>query len=277
MAPARCGPAADVSQRWGSRPSTVLSCGAAPHPPAASQLTRAGIRRSKGGFGSRRIPGAGTPFGRAFKGLAQTGVSWIFDLRRFAGPTGNRIGPGRLVLVVGPSGAGKDTLIDGARLSCAGDPTVVFPQRAITRPASLNENNMTTSEQDFKQSVVNGTFALWWDAHGLRYGLSVSIDDDIRSGRTVVCNASRTIVGEARRRYAFVTVARVTALRHILESRLASRARASDGDIPARMARSLMIEMSTDADVVIHNSGSAKVGIRRLVNVIRDAQFFVLY
>ena len=37
------------------------------------------------------------------------------------------IGPGRLVLVVGRSGAGKDTLIGLAQAACADDPGVVFP------------------------------------------------------------------------------------------------------------------------------------------------------
>ena len=39
-----------------------------------------------------------------------------------------------------------------------------------------------------------GDFAFWWEAHGLKYALPAAIDDDIRAGRTVVCNVSRGIV-----------------------------------------------------------------------------------
>jgi ribose 1,5-bisphosphokinase len=51
----------------------------------------------------------------------------------------DRIWPGRLVLVIGPSGAGKDTLIGLAQAACADGNDVVFPQRVVTREASSLE------------------------------------------------------------------------------------------------------------------------------------------
>lgn len=203
-------------------------------------------------------------------------MSWFVDLRRFAQPHPDQIGPGRLVLVVGPSGAGKDTLIGGARAACADDPTVVFPQRVITRPTSPSEDNAMACEQSFNRSVAAGAFALWWDAHGHRYGIPSSIDDDIRGGRTVVCNTSRTIIGFARRRYLAATVVLVTAPAAVLEARLTHRNRPSDGSVANRLARSSMVAPSTDADVVIRNVGRPEVGVRRLLNVIRDPGYFVV-
>ena len=180
------------------------------------------------------------------------------------------LGPGRLVLVVGPSGAGKDTLINGARLECEDDATVIFPRRVVTRPPSVYEDHETVDLETFNRRLADRKFALWWDAHGHRYGVPISIDDDIRSGRTVICNISRTVVDVARRQYAHVAVVLITAPQHILEARLATRERQSDGDLAGRIARSAQVKETGQPDFVIRNVARPTAGVRRLLNVIRD-------
>ena len=204
-------------------------------------------------------------------------MSWFIDTRALKRPRLEMIGPGRLILVVGPSGAGKDTLIQGARVACEGDATVVFPRRVVTRPSSASEDHDTVDPAAFNQALADDAFALWWDAHGHRYGIPASIEDDIRSSRTVVCNVSRTIVDLARRQYAFVAVVLITAPEAILEARLANRERPSDGILAQRMARSARLDQSCKPDFVIRNVGKPIVGIRRLLNVIRDPGIVVIY
>jgi ribose 1,5-bisphosphokinase len=180
------------------------------------------------------------------------------------------IGPGRLVLIVGPSGAGKDTLISGARLECTNEPAIVFPLRVVTRASSPYEDHATLDIEAFNHALAAGRFALWWEAHGHRYGIPASIDDDIRAGRTVVCNVSRTIIDLARRRYARVAVVLITAPPRVLEARLARRDRQSDGDATDRLARSIDVTGTCQPNFVIGNVARPLVGVRRLLNVIRD-------
>ncbi|PIS99794.1 ribose-phosphate pyrophosphokinase [Bradyrhizobium nitroreducens] len=179
------------------------------------------------------------------------------------------IGPGRLVLVVGPSGAGKDTLLRLAQAACADDRGIVFPRRVVTRESSADEDNVALGPDEFRRAREHGDFAVHWEAHGHSYALPSDINDDIRAGRTVVANVSRTVIGALRRAYANVIVVAVTAPPDVLAARLAARARQSDGDIAERLTRSVD-DKSAYADVTILNAGSPDYHSRQLVRVIRN-------
>ena len=168
--------------------------------------------------------------------------------------TSELVGPGSLVLVIGPSGAGKDSLIRAARAAFAGDAAYVFPRRVITRPPSDAEDSEALDPAAFARLSVSGAFAVSWTAHGLRDARRVEIDRSIRAGRTVVCNVSRTVVDRLRLRYANVRVIEVTAPDSVLAARLASRERPEDGDLTRRLARSRELGL-VQADVVILNAG----------------------
>ena len=178
------------------------------------------------------------------------------------------IGPGRFIVLVGPSGAGKDTLLGLARAACADDGNVVFPRRVVTREASASEDNVQLTLDAFRQARARGDFALHWEAHGHCYALPRAIDDDIRAGRTVVANLSRTVVDAIRRGYADVTVVLITAPPEMLSQRLAARARSSDGQIESRLSR-VVDDVATAPDVTITNVGSVEDHARELVAIIR--------
>jgi ribose 1,5-bisphosphokinase len=180
-----------------------------------------------------------------------------------------RIGPGALVVVVGPSGAGKDTLIALARARCADDPAIVFPRRIVTREPSAAEDHDSVSVPDFDRAAGQGAYAFWWEAHGLKYALPAAIDADIRAGRTVVCNVSRAAVGALRERYARVTAVLVTAPKEILQARLAARGRESGHDVAGRLERTVAAGEDFAPDVVIDNVGDPHEGAGRLAAVLR--------
>jgi ribose 1,5-bisphosphokinase len=182
------------------------------------------------------------------------------------------IGPGRLILVVGPSGAGKDTLLSLARAACAEDRNVVFARRVITRPSSAAEDNEEVSAEAFSEALARGDFAMHWEAHGHCYALPRAVDDELRAGRTVVANASRTVVAAARSTYANVVVISITAPRDVLDARLAMRGRVSDGKIEHRLGRTVD-ETSSAPDFTIVNVGSVDYHGRQLARIIRGERW----
>ncbi|MDH2402095.1 phosphonate metabolism protein/1,5-bisphosphokinase (PRPP-forming) PhnN [Bradyrhizobium sp. SSUT18] len=186
-----------------------------------------------------------------------------------ADKTTGAIGPGRLVLVVGPSGAGKDTLLRLARAACIEDHDIVFPRRVVTRESSADEDNVALSADEFRRAREHGDFAVHWEAHGHSYALPLDLNDDIRAGRAVVANVSRTVIGALREAYANVVVVAITAPPDVLAQRLAARARHSDGNISDRLARSVD-DQAAQADITIVNAGSAEYHGRHLVRLIRN-------
>jgi len=182
------------------------------------------------------------------------------------------IGPGRLILVVGPSGAGKDTLLGLAKAACADDRSVVFPRRVITREASVSEDNEEVSLGTFREALARDEYAMHWEAHGHRYALSRAIDDEIRAGHSVVANVSRTVVAVMRQAYASVLVVSITAPPNVLAERLAMRGRGSDGRIEHRLHRTID-EAAAAPDVTIVNTSSAEYHARQCVRIIKGERW----
>ena len=140
---------------------------------------------------------------------------------------------GVLILVVGPSGAGKDTLLNGVRAALGEHSTMRFVRRVITRaapgPGELGEEaHESVSEQEFEVREQAGDFALHWRAHGLRYGIPSDISMDLAQGRVVIANVSRAVVAEAAARFP-VGVIEVTAPGEMLAARLVERGPGGDG------------------------------------------------
>jgi ribose 1,5-bisphosphokinase len=178
-----------------------------------------------------------------------------------------RIGPGRLVLVVGPSGVGKDTIIDRAKAARADHPNVVFPRRIVTRKASTAEDHDTLDDAAFDRGIGDGAFAFWWQAHGLKYAIPASVNDDLRAGRAVICNVSRAVVDDVRERYANVSVALITAPPDVLAQRLEGRSRASDGPLEQRIKRNDAF-VGFRADHTIDNTGAPENAVQKLLAII---------
>lgn len=179
---------------------------------------------------------------------------------------------GRLVLVVGPSGVGKDSVIDGAHAALAGRDDVVFPHRYVTRAPGLGgEAYIPVSETDFATMQARGDFALSWPAHGLHYGIPAAIDADLAAGRQVVINVSRAVIDAARRKYPGLLVVLVTASPEILRQRLTARGRETPAEIEERLSRAAAFTLSGSDVAVLRNDGALTVSVTAFIALLETA------
>jgi phosphonate metabolism protein PhnN/1,5-bisphosphokinase (PRPP-forming) len=163
-----------------------------------------------------------------------------------------------LIAVVGPSGAGKDTLMAGARAAFAQDARFRFVRRAITRPAEAGgEDHEALSQEDFAARRAAGDFALSWGAHGLHYGIPRDIEEDIAARRVVIANLSRAVLPEASARYR-LRVLNITAPMEVLAARLGARGRETTADINARLAREIALPDGLDVERVMNDANVAE-------------------
>ncbi len=176
--------------------------------------------------------------------------------------------PGALVAVVGPSGAGKDTLMSAAARHPALDGRVRFARRIVTRRAvAAAEDHDSLDEAGFARAEAAGAFALAWVAHGLRYALPRSAALEVADGSTVVANLSRRALGDAASAFGRLRVVEVTARPEILLARLVARGREGEVAIRARLERQAPVIVPTAAEsyLLLDNSGDVGCAADRLV------------
>jgi ribose 1,5-bisphosphokinase len=182
---------------------------------------------------------------------------------------------GVFVAVVGPSGAGKDTVIGYAKALFADETQLEFVRRVITRPSdAASEDHDTLADAAFAEAEADGAFAISWEAHGLRYGLPADVDWSVSNGHVAVANVSRAIIPTLRERYANLAVVEITASPEVLAERLAMRGRESRGEVLARLARSATMSLSGPGVTSIDNSGPREVAGERFAEVLRKAMAF---
>lgn len=177
---------------------------------------------------------------------------------------------GTLFLVVGPSGAGKDSLLRAAQTDLENHEDFVFAQRTITRPLDGDrEDHEPISSEDFLRRAERGKFMLSWRVYDTDYGISVAYEEDLAAGRNVIANVSRTVVAAGFSYFSPTRVIQITAPREVLEARL--RERADPATAAARLARAVVLP---DGVPVTHllNMGDIHTGSARLVRLLTKDQ-----
>ena len=176
--------------------------------------------------------------------------------------------PGTWVLMVGPSGAGKDTVMRHAKHMLSNRPHVLFAKRVVTRSENAFEDHDTATEAEFLAMREAGQFVLTWQAHGLYYGIHERWNDKVQQGCIVVCNVSRTMIAYAKQNLGAVAVVLVTASQEVLAQRIAARGR--DKAVGSRTSRDLEETSTGQADIIIHNVGPPETGGGQLADFLKS-------
>jgi ribose 1,5-bisphosphokinase len=177
---------------------------------------------------------------------------------------------GRLVYMVGPSGAGKDSLLEWVRSRLPGAAGVRLARRTITRPADAGgESHLEATEEQFEDRLARGEFALHWRANGHRYGIGREIEAWLAAGATVVVNGSREHLPIARARFPHLEAVHVTAPEAVLQTRLERRGREKLGEAAGRLARNSHLSQAIhSAALLLVNDGPIEVAGERLAEFV---------
>jgi ribose 1,5-bisphosphokinase len=164
-----------------------------------------------------------------------------------------------LIYLMGPSGSGKDSLLEAAHERLA-ERNCVIARRVITRSAeAVGEDAIGVTPAAFDQQEAAGGFALSWRANGLAYGIPKQIDDWLAAGQDVLVNGSRAYLPEARQRYPELIGVLLTVEPAVLRERLLRRGRESLEQIEQRLARNAQFDAASaerDGLHLLDNSAS---------------------
>jgi len=145
---------------------------------------------------------------------------------------------GTLFVVVGPSGAGKDTLMNWVRMKLCAKTSIGFVQRTISRSGDKgNEDHQQVTPERFAEMQQAGCFSVTWTAHGLHYGVPARLHADLASGKCMILNGSRYALDEVCREFRSVHIVHVDVDRTELERRLTLRARETSEQVSKRLSR----------------------------------------
>ena len=175
---------------------------------------------------------------------------------------------GRLIYLIGPSGAGKDSLLDAARAALA-ERGVRIARRVITRsPEAVGEAAHSVSAEQFER--MEAEQALAWRANGLAYGIPAEIDAWLAAGEDVLVNGSRGYLPQARRRYPDLLAVLLTVEQDVLRERLLTRGRETPEQIEARLARNALFSGELDDYIRLDNSASLERSVERLLQLLDE-------
>jgi len=176
---------------------------------------------------------------------------------------------GKLFLIVGNSGSGKDSIIkEIQKMWPVGKIPLRVATRYITRPPHESEPYVYLKPDVFYQLKNEGKFCLTWHSYGFDYGIGKEVFQWIFEGINVMANVSRTIIPKANQKIPSVKVILISVPYEMAISRLKKRKREPENgnEFKMRLLRAKENLKCPDADFVIENVGPLDQSVLKLRN-----------
>lgn len=168
---------------------------------------------------------------------------------------------GRLIYLMGPSGGGKDTVLQG--VSRLLKESAYLAPRIVTRSVPKSEPNASSvSDEEFRRLESSDALALAWRANGYAYGISCDINAKLSAGLDVLVNGSRAYLPEAYKRYPTLVPILLDVPPVLLLQRLQERGREGALQIQQRLERNAQFKGLTHDFVqvpIIHIDNSGRI------------------
>jgi len=178
---------------------------------------------------------------------------------------------GYLILVVGNSGSGKDTIIKEVILK---NPHLKLkaPKRYVTRTPSVDEENIFLTDEEFRQKSKQHEFAIEWEIYGLKYAVPIEINDWLKNGYFVIINVSRNVVDQTKKKYQNCRVIFIDVPFEIILKRLVERGREEKAVLEERIARAKQNQKFPQADFIVDNSGKLESSVNQFLSYLNSLE-----
>ncbi|MBL4784096.1 MAG: phosphonate metabolism protein/1,5-bisphosphokinase (PRPP-forming) PhnN [Cohaesibacteraceae bacterium] len=178
---------------------------------------------------------------------------------------------GWLVLIVGPSGSGKDSVINWLKSALDSRSDIMFVRRTVTRNSDgISEDHDSLSPAEFQKAQKEGDFAVTWPAHGLSYGLPRTVQTHLRDGGVAIANGSRKALPFIKQNFSKVYVVCLQVEKDVLIQRLSDRGRETSKEITARLERMEQFMEPGQNILMVDNSGPLDEAGSRILKLIED-------
>ena len=177
----------------------------------------------------------------------------------------------RLIYTLGPSGAGKDSLLAWLKDRLPPHAPVHFARRVIDRARhDWGEQHESVSPESFLRLRDEDAFALHWKANGHQYGIRHIEVLAAQSPSWVLLNGSRAHLSLAIEKFPELTVLHITASAEVLRARLISRQRENAVAVEARVQRSIDWQAPAGCNLLqIRNDSSLDAAGYQLLQALR--------